>query len=104
MSIASLTSLTPDETADSCIKSKSINFDIISASVVLPTPGGPQRIIETIDLLSSINLIGLPLPIKCSCPKNPSRVSGLSLSASGLPESVLLTSNNSILKLFKQIN
>ena len=46
LSIASLISFTPDKTADIEINSDSIVFAITLAIVVLPTPGGPHRIID----------------------------------------------------------
>ena len=39
-------SLTPASTADSPMKSASVAFAASRASVVLPEPGGPHRIIE----------------------------------------------------------
>ena len=45
-SIASRISLTPDNTADTEINSDSEVFAITRATVVLPTPGGPHKIME----------------------------------------------------------
>ena len=56
---------------------------IICARVVLPTPGGPQKIME--DTLSrSIRLRStFPSPTRCCCPTNSSKFLGLILAASG---------------------
>ena len=45
-SIAARMSFTPDSTADSAMNSQSKALAVRRASVVLPTPGGPHRIIE----------------------------------------------------------
>ena len=59
---ASRMSLTPDSTADramnSALKAPAINL----ASVVLPTPGGPQRIIECARPAAKATASGLPSP------------------------------------------
>ena len=71
---------------------KSTNFDlvlpaIIRASVVLPTPGGPQNIIEPTVSFSISRRSILPSPSKCFCPQNSSSVRGLSRDASGCENS-----------------
>ncbi len=67
-SITSRTSLTPDVTAESVKKGRSSCVATIFASVVLPTPGGPQRMNEG-TLPVSKNLRNTPLrPTRCSCP------------------------------------
>ena len=53
------------------------------ASVVLPVPGGPQRIIECSWPRSSACRSGLPGASRCSCPTNSSSVRGRMRSASG---------------------
>ncbi len=53
------------------------------ASVVLPTPGGPQKINEPVSSRSIWTRSGLPGPRMCSCPTNSSSVRGRMRSASG---------------------
>ena len=57
--------------------------------VVLPTPGGPHRIIEwgfpEIKAVAS----GLPSPNKCFCPTSSSTLLGLRASARGMNFSVI---------------
>lgn len=56
---------------------------MIYARVVLPVPGGPQKIIEGI-LPDCKNLLIGPLsPTRCSCPMNPSNEEGLYFDANG---------------------
>src|SRR5690606_6111007 len=50
---------------------------------VLPTPGGPHRIIEWGLPLSKASRNGLPGPMRCDCPITSSRVVGRKASASG---------------------
>ena len=67
-SITSRTSLTPDVTADSVKKGRLSSVATILASVVFPTPGGPQRMNDG-TLPVSRNLRKTPLPpTRCSCP------------------------------------
>ena len=61
---------------------------IISAKVVLPTPGGPQKISEGILSWSIISRKIFPSPIKCCCPTNWSSVVGRTRLASGLSASL----------------
>ena len=56
---------------------------MILASVVLPTPGGPQKIIELASSRSICTRSGLPGPTRCSWPTNSSRLRGRMRSASG---------------------
>ena len=56
---------------------------ISRASVVLPTPGGPQRIIECSRPDSKATRSGLPGPSRCCWPITSSSVFGRSRSASG---------------------
>ena len=52
-------------------------FEIIFARVVLPEPGGPQKIIEEDRLFCSIAIFrGLSFPTRCSCPTNSFRFCG----------------------------
>jgi hypothetical protein len=61
-STASRMSLTPPSTADICMNSASKASAISRASVVLPTPGGPHRIIECGRPDSKATRSGLPAP------------------------------------------
>jgi hypothetical protein len=54
--------------------------------VVLPVPGGPQRIMEGILPFSMAVRRMLPLPARCSCPTSSSRVCGRIRSARGAEE------------------
>ena len=67
-SITSLTSLTPLVTALRVKKGTLSMLAIISANVVFPTPGGPQRIKEEICPDKTIFRSTPPSPIMCSCP------------------------------------
>ena len=60
------------------------------ASVVLPTPGGPHRIIECGRPDSNATRSGLPGPSKCGCPTTSSIVRGRMRSASGTPVAVVV--------------
>jgi len=53
------------------------------ASVVLPVPGGPQRIMETGRPPSTMVRNDAPGESRCSCPTTSSRVRGRILAASG---------------------
>src|SRR3989339_615378 len=53
------------------------------AKLVLPTPGGPQNIIEESSSYSMSLRNNFPLPIICSCPTNSSKFLGRILSARG---------------------
>ena len=56
---------------------------MILASVVLPTPGGPQKIIDAGSSLSICMRRGLPGPTRCCWPIYSSSVRGRMRSASG---------------------
>ena len=83
-SITSLTSFTPLETAESLKNFLPEFSEIISAKVVFPVPGGPQKIRELSVSFSSIFRMVPFLPVRCSCPKTSSRVFGLNFSAKGI--------------------
>jgi hypothetical protein len=57
---------------------------MIFAMVVLPVPGGPQKIMEGTELISIATRRMLPLPVRCSCPTNSDKVLGLIRSARGV--------------------
>ena len=65
-------------------------FAMILARVVLPTPGGPQKIMELASSRSIWTRRGLPGPMRCSWPTNSSSVRGRMRSASGRVRSVEL--------------
>ena len=56
---------------------------MILASVVLPTPGGPQKIMEVESSDSIATRSGLPGPRRCSCPVYSASRRGRMRSASG---------------------
>ncbi len=64
--ITSFISLIPLVTALKSINDARVVFAIILASVVFPTPGGPQNIMELIMSLSRICRSTFPVPTKCS--------------------------------------
>ena len=83
-SITSRTSFTPDVTADSVKNGRSSCVATMRASVVLPTPGGPQRMNDG-TLPVSKNLRKTPFfPMRCSCPMYSSAVRGRRRSAKGM--------------------
>ena len=82
-SIAARRSATPLDTADSCTKAARVARATIRARVVLPTPGGPQKIADGMASRSIARRSGRPSPINCSCPANSSSVRGRIRAASG---------------------
>ncbi len=80
----------PLSTALKGTKSALVRRAIRRASVVLPTPGGPQRMMEPISSRSICARSGLPGPTMCSCPAKSSQRSGRMRSARGLDLSVSL--------------
>ena len=80
---ASRMSLTPDSTADSAMNSALKASAIRRAMVVLPTPGGPHRIIECGLPAAKATASGLPGARRCRCPITSAIVFGRSRSASG---------------------
>src|SRR5687767_8371776 len=86
---ASRISLTPASTAEIAMNSASNAFAMIRASVVLPTPGGPHRIMECGLPASNASRRGLPGPSRCDWPTNSSSERGRSRSASGASGSLL---------------
>ena len=89
----------PDDTAERDLKLRFVKFDIILASVVLPVPGGPQNIIDGMDLFSIKFRKIFPSPKICSCPINSSKDSGRNLEDKGEPDSnsFLLLCSNSVI-------
>src|SRR5262245_61820197 len=82
-STASRISLTPDSTADSTMNCASTMLATSRASVVLPTPGGPHRIIECRRPDSNATRNGRPGPSRWRWPITWSRWRGRNRSASG---------------------
>src|SRR5947209_4570005 len=82
--ITCLTSLIPELTAENSMNCARVVFAMMCASVVLPVPGGPQKMIEPGSSLSIWMRNGLPAPRICCCPTNSSSDRGRILSASGL--------------------
>src|SRR5688500_12188524 len=76
-------SFTPEKTAESAMNSASNASAISRASVVLPTPGGPHRIIEWGLRASNASRSGLPAPSRWLWPTTSSSVRGRRRSASG---------------------
>src|SRR5690606_2026173 len=76
-------SLTPDSTAEMVTKCASARVASRRARVVLPTPGGPQKIIECSAPCSSAVRSGRPGPSRCCCPAYSSSVAGRMRAASG---------------------
>src|SRR5689334_7083657 len=77
-------SLTPASTAEIAMKS-ALNASAISrASVVLPTPGGPHRIIECGLPAANATASGLPGASRWRCPMTSSILFGRNRSASGV--------------------
>ncbi|MOA05971.1 hypothetical protein D3C78_1255850 [compost metagenome] len=82
-SIAARMSLTPENTADNAMNSHLKAVAVRRAKVVLPTPGGPQKIIECGFPDWNARRSGLPSPSKCDWPTTSSRVLGRRASARG---------------------
>src|SRR5260370_42329989 len=78
-------SFTPDSTGEIDLKTDAVCSATSRARVVLPLPGGPQRIIECRVPEAAIWVSSLPGPSKCSWPTASSSVRGRIRSASGCP-------------------
>src|SRR5699024_10165973 len=91
-STASRISLTPDNTADRVIKCASLTCASKRAKVVLPTPGGPHKIIEWNARCSKARRSGLPAAKICCCPTYSSKVLARKRAASGWAIGSLLNS------------
>jgi len=81
--ITCLISLMPLITAENSMKVALVVSAMILASVVLPTPGGPHKIMDPESSCSICTRNGFPGPTRCSCPLNSSSVCGLIRSARG---------------------
>ena len=80
-------SLIPLVTAENVTKRALVVRAMTFASVVFPTPGGPQKIIDGTLSFAIIPRRTFPSPIKCPWPATSSRVRGRSRSASGVASS-----------------
>ena len=83
LSMTSRTSFTPALTADKVWNSRFRERATILARVVLPTPGGPQRMNEDRFPVCIMFHSTLPSPTRCFCPTYSSRSVGRILSGSG---------------------
>src|SRR5271163_4988963 len=81
--ITCLISLMPERTAENWMKVARVVSAMIFARVVLPTPGGPQKIIDAVSSRSIWTRSGLPGARRCCWPTNSSSVRGRMRSASG---------------------
>jgi hypothetical protein len=81
--MTSRTSRTPADTADRATNSRSVCAATTRASVVLPVPGGPQRMIDDRRSVSMSARSGAPGPIRCAWPTISPSVPGRILAASG---------------------
>src|SRR3954471_17474426 len=84
---------TPSVTALKGTNSRSVELATRCASVVLPLPGGPQKIIEPGVPRSIASRNGFPIPSRCSCPTNSSSVAGRMRAASGRVSGPVLKSD-----------
>ena len=82
-SSTSRTSFTPALTALSCSKALLVWAAMAWARVVLPVPGGPQRITDERRSASTSVRSGWPAPNSCSCPTMSSSVRGRRRAARG---------------------
>ena len=82
-STTSRISFTPDKTAESATNWASKECATSRASVVLPTPGGPQKIMECMRRWANATASGWPSPSRCFCPMTSDRFCGRRRSASG---------------------
>ena len=71
-----LISLMPERTAENWMKVARVVSAMILARVVLPTPGGPQKIMEAVSSRSICTRSGLPGASRCCWPTNSSRRAG----------------------------
>ena len=78
-----LRSATPENIALICTNSRLVSCASSRATVVLPVPGGPQKISEPSDALSSMRVSAPSGPSRWSWPTTSASFCGRSLSASG---------------------
>jgi hypothetical protein len=82
-SMTARTSRTPELSADICTNRRFVAEDTIRASVVLPLPGGPNRISDIGESPSTRRRNGEPAPSKCLWPITSSRDRGRIRAANG---------------------
>src|SRR3970282_1938540 len=78
-----LRSLTPEVTAEKLTQAALADRAMICARVVLPLPGGPQKISERSFPEVNMPFRSFPGPNRCSWPTNCSKLAGRILTASG---------------------
>src|SRR5258708_4932484 len=83
VSMTCLISLIPESAAENSMNSALVMWAMIWARVVLPTPGGPQKMIDPGSSRSICRRRGFPGARMCSCPTNSSSVRGLIRRARG---------------------
>ncbi len=76
-------SATPEKIAEICSKASPASPESSRATVVLPVPGGPQKIIEPSEPDAIMRASTPSSPVKCSWPVTSASVFGRSRSASG---------------------
>ena len=81
--IAARTSAVPEFTAESCTSRAPVSAAMSRASVVLPQPGGPKKIMLKSCPPSTAARSTVPGPTMCSCPANSASVRGRMRAASG---------------------
>ena len=89
-------SATPAETALRVTKCAWVWRAITSASVVLPLPGGPHKIIEGIRSSSMLRRSTRPGAKRCSCPRISSSVRGRMRAASGSPIDIFFVATTGV--------
>ena len=85
---AVIAAVMPLVTAEKLMNSAFVFSAMIRASVVFPTPGGPQKIMEEMRSCSISLRSTLPGPVTCVCPAKSSSVFGRRRSARGLLSSI----------------
>ena len=73
----------PDRMAEKKMKWELVALAMMRARVVLPEPGGPQKMREVSWSVSISRRSSFPSPRRCSCPMNSSTVRGRIRSARG---------------------
>ena len=88
-------SATPEKIAEICSKASPVSPASSRATVVLPVPGGPQKIIEPSEPERIIRVSAPSAPVRCSWPTTSARFFGRSRSASGAAGCVALSPSSS---------
>src|SRR5262245_22298722 len=90
-----LRSLTPEVTAEKWTQFAPAERARICARVVLPLPGGPHKTSDRSSPAAVSSRSSLPVPSRCSCPTNSSKVCGRMRSANGCTGPARLDESNS---------